>query len=196
MCLSIKIIFDILSTNKLIGLLFQCLPVVPLANKAQIVSRTLKSSYKLWPFIQQYELTQNMRVLQAGEDDKLYANFLLELREGKTKICHEVGEDMIEIPSIMKSKKATVEEFCDEIYPNLNLEIGRIMNHIKNRDIQQAASFNPYQWLTERAIICPKNCNVDTINEILLKKMEGKQYELKSADRILNPTDAFKEWII
>ena len=43
----------------------QCLPIVPQANRAQIVSICLQNSF-LWQFFQIHSLTLNMRVRASG----------------------------------------------------------------------------------------------------------------------------------
>ena len=46
----------------------------------------------------------------------------------------------------------------------------------------------PYTWVCERAIVSPRNVNVDEINNIGLKKFEMKEYA--SIDTVLYQEDA------
>ena len=47
-------------------------------------------------------------------------------------------------------------------------------------------------WLMDRAIICPKNCDAEEVNNIGIRKLEGEEYILRSADKLINESDTFK----
>ena len=152
--------------------------------------RTLKASY-IWRHTKVYHLHENMRVKLAGKNDKEYAEFLLQIGEGKVPTCLDIGQDMIEIDKSMKSKAATLAEFCKSIFTNLK---GKIKNGMKTRDIKPDWSKD----IIDRAIIAPKNTHVDRVNEILMNEIEGEEFILKSADKVLNEKDEFKfptEWL-
>ena len=46
------------------------------------------------------------------------------------------------------------------------------------------------QWLRDRAILAPKNCVVDTINESLLAEMEGQARSYLSVDTVVDQDEA------
>ena len=57
----------------------QCLPVIPNANRAQVVDSTLKKS-PLWKFFTVMQLTENMRVqLSLDPDAQVFDEFTLKL---------------------------------------------------------------------------------------------------------------------
>ena len=169
----------------------QCLPVVTKGSRADIVYKTVKASSTIWQNPNIYHLTENMRVKNAGEDDQAYANYLIEVGEGKIPTCSDIGEDMILIEKEMKSKKTNLPEFCREIFEDLKKDV---RDGMKNRATEPNWSEN----LMKKAIICPRNSHVDKINEIVMQEIEGEEFVLKSADRCLNETDALKfpeEWL-
>ena len=166
----------------------QCLPVLPLGSQADIINSTLKSSTIIWPNVKVFHLTENLRVKNASQDDKSYAEFLLKIRKGKDPLDETKDNEMILIPPRMKSTSTTVEDFCAEIYPNLK---EHIRENMTQRDVKDDSD-KWYEWLMNRSIICPKNTDVELINDILIKQVEGEEIILRSADRVLNENEAFR----
>ena len=96
----------------------QCLPIVPRGGKAEIMAATMKSS-NLWRVAIVHKLTENMRLRTGGEDYADFANWLMRVGNGTEVTYPEVGEGMIRIPDANRSQVATLQEFCDEIFPDI-----------------------------------------------------------------------------
>ena len=79
------------------------------------------------------------------------------------------------------SSAGSVEAFCQEIYPNLR---GIVTEGL------QSSSREWYSWLTDRAIICPTNKDVDHINDLLIQQFPGKRHTYKSHDKLLTENQA------
>uniref|UniRef100_A0A0A1XAS3 ATP-dependent DNA helicase PIF1 n=1 Tax=Zeugodacus cucurbitae TaxID=28588 RepID=A0A0A1XAS3_ZEUCU len=71
--------------------------------------------------------------------------------------------------SIIVSSK---EELTDRVFPNI------------------AQNYNNHDWLRERAILAPKNVNVNEINFHIHKKLPGNSETYKSIDTAMNDEDA------
>ena len=159
----------------------QILPVVPHGNRADIVQATFKASY-LWEYVTLFHLTENMRVKNAMNNDIEYAQYLLDVGNGEIPINPEL-EDMIKIPNEMESKHDCLEGFCQEIFPNLNK---RIIDGMKDIDIDD--DWN--KFVHNRAIICPRNVDVDQVNDICLGLIEAEPTVFLSADSCIHQNDA------
>ena len=160
----------------------QCLPVVQNGDRADIVAQCMKSSY-LWNYVQQLHLEENMRIKNAASDDKEFAQYLLDLGRGKLPTHPEIEEYMIKIPENMASKSENLNQFCDEIFPNL---AERIEEGYKDLDV------NPdwNQWVHQRTIINSRNDDVEAVNRICLDKMKGQPHVYRSADKMVQSKDA------
>ena len=126
-----------------------------------IVFRTFKRHEALWPLIKIRHLEENMRIKFAGDDDKNYAKFLLEVGEGKIGELIDERSSVynVPIPEDMKSKQSNIYNFCDEIFENIK------DNHrIYFPQIKCSSDWDDY--LMERAIISAKNSDVEEINRI------------------------------
>ena len=162
------------------------MPVVPHGNRADIVQATFKASYlwehvNMFPHVNLFSLTENMRVKNAGDDGE-YANFLLDVGNGNIPTNPEIEEDMISIPSGMESKQDNLEGFCQEIFPNLGQ---KIKDGMKNMDYDD----NWNNFVHNRAIICPRNIDVDDVNKICLEQMDEEPTVFLSADRCMEESD-------
>ena len=167
----------------------QCLPIVPKGGKSQILDATLKYS-KLWKKIQVFKLTTNMRLTSRTEPKvKSFSEYLLKVGEGKPTDPKDKDElPMIRIPSYLKSKAKEVNEFCQEIYPDI---------HGKFEDCDN----RPHDWrdwLMSKAIICPTNKDAQEINQHMMQQLPGQAFQYFSYDKILNTKNAHNyptEWL-
>ena len=170
----------------------QCLPVISRGSRADVVYKTLKASEQIWKSPKIHYLKENMRVKNAALDDKEYAEYLMKVGEGDIETFPEIGPDMIQIDPQMKSRCTKLSEFCKSIFCNLK----KIVNDgIKQRAIDPDWS---EREVMDKAIICPKNTHVDKINFLLMQEIDGEEFVLKSADKVLNETEAIKfpqEWL-
>lgn len=100
---------------------------------------------------------------------KLTTKQLLDLGNGKMTI--EPTTNCVKFPSnfcrITQSKKELI--YC--VFPNLQ-------RNFKNR-----------QWLCERALLAPKNIDVNCINNIILNRIDGNLKTYKSIDTVTNNDD-------
>ena len=138
----------------------QILPVIPHGDRPRIVQACVKSSH-LWKNVHQIDLKENMRV---HPEEVEFSNYLLMIGEGTAQIFPDVGDDMIKVP----------QKFLVRSLPEL---IMRVFPHI------QDGYRNKYD-IAHRAILTPKNENVDKINAHVMSLFPGKSFVYKSADTI------------
>ena len=106
----------------------QCLPVVPGANRAQIVDICLPNSF-LWPNFDILSLTVNMRVRACGNTAlQNFDEWTLSIGDGNANDL----QDMVKIPEEMnfdirpntehdsRLEEKSMVEFCNKIFPNLH----------------------------------------------------------------------------
>ncbi|XP_006282156.2 ATP-dependent DNA helicase PIF1 [Capsella rubella] len=157
----------------------QVLPVISGAGRAQIVLAALNSSY-LWEHIKVLTLTKNMRLMSedlsesAARDIKAFSDWILAVGEGKVAEPND-GEALIDIP----------EEFLIE---NSNDPIEAISRAVYG-DLEMLHKRAEPKFFQSRAILCPTNNDVNTINERLLEKLQGEEMVYLSADSI-DPQDS------
>ena len=159
----------------------QTLPIVPNGQRADIVDASFKSSY-LWDHVELLQLTENMRIKHAGDEDKAFAQYLLDIGNGKIQTYDDIGQGMIKIPEIMQSKSENLVQLCKEIYPNLAA-------HVKDGFELRAEDSNWNKFVHERSIICPTNVEAEEVNRICLDMMEGQPMVYRSADRCVHKKD-------
>ncbi len=116
-------------------------------------------------------LTENMRITMRILKDRYnadeleeYGEFLLRIGEGREQTYPEFGDDVIKLPENIVSKSKTLDDFIDEIFPDI------------------AQNFNDAEYMFDRAILTPLNVTVDRLNQHILDKCPGDEVELLSAD--------------
>ena len=140
----------------------QCLPVLPNANRAQVVDAALNRS-PLWKFFTVMQLKENMRVqLSLDTDAEGFDEFTLNLGNGEMEVVAE--NDLVQIP----------EEMCIRIEPN------SVKNPSSEKDAMQLLSNHVYPnlsrnvgfsgWMDGRAILAPTNQQVDQLNDLISDK--------------------------
>jgi hypothetical protein len=102
----------------------QILPVIPHGTRMDIVASTLKRSY-IWQHVDVQRLTINMRTSlgsnETKEKQQSFMNYLLRIGDGKEKsIDFSMEDELIELKNEMISKSANLDDFIDEIYPNIS----------------------------------------------------------------------------
>ena len=132
----------------------------------------------LWEQFEQFHLTTNMRLINAsGEEEKEFAEYLLRIGNG-TEHCQRVDyssdETKVPIPEQFISTAKTMREFCREIYP----DITQVIN-------LQSEDKSWHEWLTQRAIICPTNKEVQEINDIMIEEFPGEMHTYLSHDKCI-----------
>jgi hypothetical protein len=137
----------------------QTLPVVKHGTPAEIISESLTSSY-LWSIFRQFSLKTNMR---ANEADPEFQDWLLKLGEGRLQTI-DPNQEQIEIPA--QCVVETIDELISFVYG------------------QQAIPFD--QGNIRRAILSPKNQQVDQINDRILNLLDGETKTYQSADSLIS----------
>ena len=157
----------------------QCLPVVPGANRAGIVSHCINQS-PLWRKFKILKLTQNMRVHASG-DARLeeFDQWTLALGNGEVdKAAIPTSNIATRIPpNTAKSRDAerkAMKDFIEKIFPDLS------------HNIQDKT------WLDGRAILCATNAEVAMINEMISSMLPGGQVTFNSADELQNNDDLLR----
>ena len=114
---------------------------------------------------------------------------MVELPEGEVNEDEkDADEKMIVIPDYLRSKSKSVDEFCNEIFPNLRQ---------RYESIKTIPSLWK-DWLLSRAIICPTNAEAAEINQKLITQLPGQSWKYYSYDKVLNQTQQHKfptEWL-
>ena len=140
----------------------QTLPVVPKGTMADELKACLKSS-PLWRHVIILTLSTNIRVhLQDDVSAGQFAQQLLAIGNGKIPVDPVNG--LITIPGNFCNVVKSVEELKSSVFPN-------IQTH-----------FEDHKWLCERAILAPKNVNVNAINLQIQQQLSGETKSYKSID--------------
>ncbi|XP_041421549.1 uncharacterized protein LOC121394460, partial [Xenopus laevis] len=132
----------------------QCLAIVPHAMRSAIVQSSLKYAEN-WHYFEKVTLVENMRCA-----DPQYNNWLLLLGNGKLTNDFELHPDIIQIP-----KEFICEDLVTEIF---------------GKEI----SLDQIPFLAKRAILSPKNIDVDMINNQVIALLPGQSCVFLSTDCI------------
>ncbi|XP_074296881.1 uncharacterized protein LOC141627538 [Silene latifolia] len=142
----------------------QVLPVLPRRTQQEAVETSIVSS-KIWPSLTKFSLTENIR----ARADPEFSDFLLRLGDG---LLQSVESSNVNLPPqlILHPNGTTcpVELLVDSVFPEV-----------------KHTSFSP-DIFTDRAILTPRNNDVDLINKLLIEKFPGQEYIYKSFDRVID----------
>ncbi|KAM5554594.1 hypothetical protein ABKV19_022807 [Rosa sericea] len=139
----------------------QVLPVVPHGSKAQMIDACIVKSL-LWNAIRILPLKHNMRAQQDPE----FADFLLRVGDGNEPF---VQDDMIRIPDAL-----VIPWVGDE---SLGQLIASIFPGLEDNAFDSS-------YMVDRAIITPRNEDVDKLNEVVLNSFPGEDQIYYSFDRV------------
>ena len=146
----------------------QTLPVIKRGTKANELKECLKSS-TLWKKVKVLKLTTNMRAKLSGDASSAqFAKNLLQLGDGKAPQDEEGLIDITPISRVVTNQDGLISS----VFPNLE------------------ARFKDLKWLSERAILAPKNVMVNGLNHKLLSKIPGPERSYKSVDTAMDVGDA------
>ncbi|XP_024995918.1 uncharacterized protein LOC112529076 [Cynara cardunculus var. scolymus] len=149
----------------------QILPVIPRGNRADIVNAALNSSY-LWPLFKVYELNENM-CLQCNTlsptnmiNIKAFDSWMLQIGNGIA--YDDVTNELLKLPAgiFPKTIGNPIESVVEMIYPSL-LE-----------------NCNCPSYITERAILTPKNDMVQELNTFIMDMLPGEGKIYLSSDTV------------
>jgi len=133
----------------------QTLPVVPHGSRSAIVEASLKFS-ELWEKFTILKLSSNVRSV-----DKHFSQWLIKVGDGNIETEPKLPDDTIQIPQEYICEGSIVSEIFGD--------------HIELKDIPK---------FSKTAILCPKNCDVDIVNEEVLNILEGDNSSYLSSDSI------------
>jgi hypothetical protein len=147
----------------------QVLPVIPHASRAEVVSASLSRSY-LWRHMKVMKLSINMRLCQTDDNhenlrQRNFAEFLLKIGNGKYPVIQDT-ENVIDLPSDMIIPEEKLSDLIDFVYPNL---------------IENSGDVN---YMVARAILTPKNDDVENISFLIMNQFPGEFYVYPSADSV------------
>ena len=166
----------------------QVLPVMTHGNRAQIVQATLNRSY-LWKHVKVKKLHRNMRVqllidqgdIASAQEQQQFANWLQRIGEGTEHLYEIEGNNCIRIP----------DDLCVGCRERNELDV--LIQEVYG-DLQNINDWNArVDYIIERAILTPKNEDVDYINNYMaksyLKETDGitpiKMTPYNSVDSVL-----------
>lgn len=142
----------------------QTLPIVVKGTQEDIVSACLKRSY-LWQNITHLTLTKNLRLEQNGsEEEKNFAAWLLDIGHG-----HGLTPDSNTIKLRDGMQMDSEEALIDIIY----------------HDLSTLPTAPPPKYFLERAILAPRNADVNILNATLLNRLPGEELHSFSADSVV-----------
>ncbi|CAF1036979.1 unnamed protein product [Brachionus calyciflorus] len=128
-----------------------------------------------WNSVQTLNLTINMRVKNGDDKDSKeaeeFSNFLLRIGEGKeNRFSDQSGlNDLIKLPSKIIKHFGSID-LIKQVYGDLSSDTNE-------------------EFLMSRAILCPKNSDVDLINNLATDLFEGECKEFLSIDSIISDSD-------
>ncbi len=148
----------------------QILPVLPRGQRPEIVKLTLKRSAIIWPCVEKLTMVTNMRAQLAGGEIGEHAEFLLKVGEGRVE-AHtnepRYGEFRIRIPDrYLMPEKSTVDDLIDFVFEG--------MFELAN-DFDETRKYEDAKWLCSRAILCPRNQDVDHVNDLVLRRFDDER---------------------
>ena len=134
-----------------------------------------------WSQFSTYHLTENMRLIGRGEEEKQFAEYLLRIGNGtepgvveeESSTDKSAAETKIAIPENFLSKATNKSDFIKEIFPNISSIVTQGLD---------SEDKSWHDWLCERAIICPTNADVNNINKAVVQDFPGEPHMYKSHD--------------
>jgi len=151
----------------------QILPVIPKANRQEVVHSTINSS-PLWDYCEVLTLTKNMRLLNgASEHDilerKLFSDWVLGIGDGTVGESNDVDISTC-IPSdlLLASNGNPLASIVQSTYPDI------------------LDSMSDITYFQDRAILAPKNTIVEQINEYMLDLIPGEERVYLSCDSTIS----------
>ncbi|XP_006279329.2 uncharacterized protein LOC17874456 [Capsella rubella] len=160
----------------------QILPVIPEGGRVATVLASIKSSL-LWPSCKVLKLTENMRLRKGVnnvQSDALaeFSKWLLDIGDGKINEPND-GEVEIEIPEdLLTASEDPIHAIVHEIYG------------------KSFAKENDPKFVKRRAILSPRNEDVDKINQYMLSQLPGEERRYLSLDSIeTSDTSVFDDMV-
>jgi ATP-dependent DNA helicase PIF1 len=148
----------------------QTLPVIRKGTYVDELNACLKNSY-LWKHVNIFHLTKNMRAQLSGCDESTnFAKQLLLI--GENKITSNEDTELIEIPDNFCIFTKSVKELIECVFSNIEHK------------------YSDHDWLSERAILCPRNVEVNSVNAQVQNLIPGHTVTYCSVDKVLDENQA------
>lgn len=148
----------------------QILPVIPKGTRQEVVHATITSSY-LWDFCEVMTLHTNMRLLTGSLDSdvkqrKDFSDWVLGIGDGSVAENDDDVDISVQIPDafLIKSSGDSLASIVCSTYPSF------------------LDNMNDLSFFKDRAILAPKNDDVDKINDYMLSLIPGDQKTYLSFD--------------
>lgn len=138
----------------------QVLPVMPHCSREDVVSHSLKES-TLWRegSVKVIALRRNMRAHAATD---AWREYLLQVGDGRVPTHDDLATDMIRLPDEIAAPRTwTVTDLVSHTYPKLAA--------VSRAVLQENAREEDMAYFCERAILSPRNADVDELNAEILK---------------------------
>ncbi|OWZ21535.1 Helitron helicase [Phytophthora megakarya] len=170
-------------TMLLCGDFRQTLPVILRAGPAEVISSTIKRS-ELWRYFEWLRLSINMRVQtsrnpQTAAEVGAFADYLLQVGDGRHFISPTLGPDFIKVPEDML--------FDISSLPQSNIEKqarNRLLHLVETVYTDLNSRSHPDDYFADIIILTPKNTDVLAINNLILEKIPGEMHEFTSVDSV------------
>ena len=173
----------------------QILPVVKNENHIATVHASLSSSY-LWQHVRVLELVENMRIKAArlagapNHELEWFNDWLLALGEGRPQPPPPpppIPPPQIPPPPPPPPEHVVIPPFM--LAPDeLGNDPKRLIDHIYGSF--DVAANREDRRLIERAILAPRNKDVDALNAHAVASFPGEEFVYSSADRVADETQA------
>ena len=171
-------------TLLILGDLRQTLPVLPKASRLKIIGACLTRSKLCWKHFKRITLTENMRVLsiESVEDRKdlqSFCNYLINMGDGKLKTD---STGAIEIPDCFLLPPNDPDSLLKWVYGDRPRSLPE--EHSCSSQVYKSILDENIKYYSDKAILCPKNVDVDQFNENILQTLPGKAHTYQSADAV------------
>jgi hypothetical protein len=156
------------------GDFWQTLPVVKKGTYIDELQACLKRS-NLWKNVKSFHLTKNMRAHLSGFENRENAWFAEQLLLiGENKLPNDLETGLIDIPDKFCLVVKSVEELITLAFPEIEKK------------------YLDHGWLSERAILCPRNSEVNKVNMQVQSLISGNTVTYYSVDKMLEEEKALE----
>ncbi|XP_029653034.1 uncharacterized protein LOC115226173 [Octopus sinensis] len=142
----------------------QTLPVIPKGTRADVVRACLKCS-RLWQNVTTLSPKTNIRAQLCG--DQIASDFASDTLS--------IGNSIVQLD---ENGKLSLTHLCTTVSNSDELEVHDFPNLQRN--------YLDMNWISERAILAPKNSTVTTLNAKLLHSLPGRLHVYGSIDSVLD----------
>ncbi|XP_076039472.1 uncharacterized protein LOC143024546 [Oratosquilla oratoria] len=134
----------------------QILPVIRGGGNNEKLKRNIKNAF-FWKDLRKFKLVQNVRLKAEDKENRTFAEIFLRIGMGET--------GRFRFPKKFGILVRTRDDVIEKVYEELE------------------ANANSYLYFQKRAIICPRNKDVDYINEVIYERIKGDEHIYRSEDK-------------